>query len=111
MNFKQILFNNFGLKLTALVLAIFVWIMISGKERAYSEKTLEVNVEYINVAKNIDVRNVNPEKVRVKIKGTSKELTKISPEDFGLKIDLKGTIVATKMNRFVKDYLKYSDRP
>lgn len=109
MNFKHIIFNNFGLKITALVLAIFVWIMISGKERAYSEKTLEIDVEYINVEKNIDVRNVNPEKVRVKIKGTSKEIAKISEKDFQLKIDLRGTIVATKLNRFVKDYLKYSD--
>ena len=109
MNFKQIIFNNFGLKLTALVLAIFVWIMISGKERAYSEKNLEVNVEYINMAKNIDVRNVSPEKVRVKVKGTSKELNRISPEDFELKIDLRGTIIATKLNRFVKDYLKYPE--
>lgn len=109
MNIKDYVFNNFGLKLTALFLAIFVWIMISGKERAYSEKTIDVNIEYFNVSKNIDVRSVSPEKVRIKVKGTSKEINKISLEDFKLKIDLKGTNESAKINRFAKDYLDYPE--
>lgn len=106
---KSIIFNNFGLKVTALFLAIFVWIIISGKERAYSERTLGINVEYFNESKDIVVRNVNPEKVRIKIKGTSKEINKIAPEDIKLKIDLKGTTESTKLNRFAKDYLEFPE--
>ena len=103
---NNIIFNNFGLKITAIFLAILVWIIISGKERAYSERTLAVNVEYFNETKEMFIRNVYPEKVRIKIKGTSKEINKVSPEDIKLKIDLKGITESTKLNRFAEDYLE-----
>lgn len=109
MDYKKLISNNFSLKVTALLLALFVWIMISGRERAYSETTMEVNVEYVNAAENIDVRYVNPEKVRIKVKGTSKEIQGISPENVKLKIDLEGTRSSTKLNRFAMDYLEYPE--
>lgn len=109
MDYKKLISNNFSLKITALLLALFVWTMISGRERAYSEKTMEVNVEYINASETIDVRYVNPEKVRIKIKGTSKEIKSITPENVKLKIDLEGTVSSTKLNRFAMDYLEYPE--
>ena len=109
MNFKNFIFNNLGLKLTALFLAAFLWAMISGKERSYSEKTWEVNVEYSGVAANIHIRSVNPDKVRVKVKGTSKELTKIKPEDFKLRVDLTRITESTRLNVFTEDVLAYPE--
>lgn len=109
MDYKKLISNNFSLKITALLLALFVWIMISGRERAYSETTMEVNVEYINAADTIDVRYVNPEKVRIKIKGTSKEIKSITPDNVKLRIDLEGTRNSTKLNRFAMDYLEYPE--
>lgn len=107
MKLKRLLFNNFGLKLTALLFALFVWIQITGKERSYIEKTIDVNAEYINVSKNIDVRSVRPEKARVKIKGPSSEVNGISSEDFKLRVDLKGIRESMKLNFFTEDYLTY----
>jgi YbbR domain-containing protein len=109
MKLKRLFFNNFGLKLTALLFAIFVWIQITGKERSYIEKTVEVNAEYINVSKNIDVRSVRPEKALVKIKGTSSEVNSISSEDFKLRVDLKGIRGSTKLNFFTEDYLTFPE--
>lgn len=109
MDYRKLISNNFSLKITALLIALFVWIMISGRERAYSEKTMEVNVEYINTSETINVRYVNPEKVRIKIKGTSKEIQSITPENVKLKIDLEGTRSSAKLNRFAMDYLEYPE--
>ena len=106
MKIKKFITNNFGLKVTALFLAVFVWAMITGKERSYSERVLEVRVECLNVLDNIDVSSVKPEKVRLTVKGTSKELKKITPEDFKIKIDLKNVTEGTRLNYFTEDYLQ-----
>jgi len=109
MNIKQIIFNDFGLKLTALLLAIVVWVTISGEARTFSEKTFEVNVEIFNVSQNVDVRSVNPEKVRVKVKGISTAVNNLTSEDFKIKIDLIGTRKSTKLNRLAIDFLEFPE--
>jgi YbbR domain-containing protein len=107
MKIKNIIFSNFNLKISAFLVALLTWILITGKERTYLEETIDVNVEYFNVSNDIDVKNINPEKVRVKVKGISTEMKKIDLKDFKLKIDLKGTNQSMKLNKFTRDYLEY----
>lgn len=109
MHAKNFIFNNLGLKVTALLLALIVWAMISGKERSYGDRTWEVNVEYFGVAPNIDIRSVNPDKVRVKVRATSKELAKVSAENFKLRIDLKRITESTRLNVFTEDAIEYPE--
>ncbi len=109
MNAKNFITNNFGLKVTALLLAFFVWAMVTGRERSYSEKTLEVNVEYFNAAEKIDVSSVRPDKVRLVVKGTSKQLENITPEDFEIKFDLKEVDEETRLNFFAEDHLRFPE--
>lgn len=106
---KNILLKNPGLRLVALLLAILVWAMITGRERSYSERNIEINVEYFDVARNIAVRTVNPDKVRIRIRATSKELEKITPDDFKLRIDLKRISETTRVNIFTEDELEYPE--
>jgi YbbR domain-containing protein len=107
MKIKKLITNNFGLKFTAMCLAFFVWAMIAGKERSYSERVMEVRVEYFNVSKNIDVSNVKPEKVRLTVRGTSRELKKINPEEFKIKIDMKDVNEGARLNYYTEDYLQF----
>jgi YbbR domain-containing protein len=107
MKIKNIILSNAGLKVTALLLAFLVWVMIAGKEHMYSEQTVEVNVEYFNAAETIDVSSVRPDKVRLTLRGTSKELQKVSPEDYKIKFDLKGITESTRLNYFTEDHLQY----
>lgn len=109
MSVKHFITNNFGLKVTALFLAIFVWAMVTGKERSFSEKTLEVNVEYFNMGKNIDVSSVRPDKVRLVVKGTSKQMEALTHEDFEIKFDLKDVTEATRLNFFTEDHLQFPE--
>lgn len=105
MKVKNIIFKNFGLKLTALFIALFVWIQITGKERLYVEKTFDIDVEYINVSDNIDVRIVRPEQIRVKVRGTTNEIRNISSDAFKVRVDLKGIREEMRLNLFTEDYL------
>lgn len=109
MNIKKLVFNNFGLKVTALFLAILAWAIISGRERSNSERTIDVNVEYYNVAGNIDVISIRPEKARLTIRGTSKVLGKLTDADFKVKINLKDVTEGSRLNYFTEDYLQYPD--
>jgi YbbR domain-containing protein len=106
MNIKKIFTGNIGLKTMALFLAFIVWAMITGKERSYSEQTLECSVEYFNMSKTIDVSSVKPEKARVTVRGTTKELAKLDPEDLKIKIDLKGVTEGPRLNYFTEDHLE-----
>lgn len=105
MKIKNIIFKNIGLKLTALLIALFVWIQITGKERLYVEKTFDIDVEYINVSDNIDVRIVRPEQIKVKVRGTANEIRNISSEAFKVRVDLKGIREEMRLNLFTEDYL------
>jgi YbbR domain-containing protein len=103
---KKIFTGNIGLKTMALFLAFFVWAMITGKERSYSEQTLDCSVEYFNVSKTIDVSSVNPDKALLTVRGTTKELAKLDSEDLKIKIDLKNVTEGTLHNYFTEDHIE-----
>ena len=94
---KRIFLGNLGLKIAALVLAFFVWILITGKERSYIERTIDIDVEFVNVSQNIDIRYIRPERIKVEVRGTSNEVNSLSPEDFKLRVDLMGVNETTKL--------------
>ncbi len=108
-NFKRIFTNNKGLKAIALFLAILVWAIITGRERSFIEKSIEINVEYFNVSKKIDVRNIRPDKIRLKIRGTSKKIAQLTNEDFKVKLDLKGIKRGPTVIFYTEDYLEYPE--
>ena len=60
-NLKKLIVNNLGLKTGALVLAVLVWGIISGRERTFSEKTLKIPVEVFNVSDNAEVVSLRPD--------------------------------------------------
>lgn len=105
MNLKKLIFNNLSLKVVALLIALFVWVLITGKQRAYQQRSLDVNVEYFNISQNLDVRNVRPEKVRVVVKGAAKEITRLEPDSIRLSVDLAGISEGTRLSMFTEDYL------
>jgi YbbR domain-containing protein len=106
MKIKRFIFNNFGLKITALFLALFVWILISGKERSYLERTMDINVQYYNISENLDVTNVRPDKVRMTVRATTKELETITAQDFKINIDLKDITEPNRLIYFAEDHLQ-----
>jgi YbbR domain-containing protein len=109
MSIEKFIFKNLGLRIVALILAILLWVWIAGKERSYSERTMEVNVEYFNVADNIDIRSINPDKVRLKVRGISRELNKIGSEDIRVRVNMQGIRESTLISFDTKSLLEYPE--
>ena len=103
---KKLFLNNWGLKTSALLLAVLVWAIISGQEKTYSEKTLKIPIEIINVSPNLEVVNLQPEEARISLKGSANLILKIRPESLAIKIDLKNITESSKLNYFAEDYLE-----
>lgn len=107
---KNFFLNNWQLKTSALLLAVLVWAIISGREKTYSEKTLKIPVEIINVSPNLEVVRLQPEEARVTLKGSANLIAKIRPESLAIKIDLKNVSESRKLNFFAEDYLEIPDK-
>jgi YbbR domain-containing protein len=103
---KKIFLNNWGLKTSALLLAVLVWAIVSGQEKAYSEKTLKIPIEIIHVSPNVEVVSLQPEDARVSMRGAANLIAKIRPENMAIKIDLKNINASSKLNYFAEDYLE-----
>ena len=103
---KKLFLNNWGLKTSALLLAVLLWAIISGQEKTYSEKTLKIPIEITNVSPNMEVVNLQPEEVRVALKGSANLIAKTRPENMAIKIDLKNITESSKLNYFAEDYLE-----
>ncbi len=108
MNFRDIVMNNKGLKLTAFLLAISVWILISGRERTYLEKNFIINIEHSNVSEMIDVQN-RPDTLRIMVRGTAEEIGKISEKDFHISVDLNDVKESMKLTMFTEDHLTFPE--
>lgn len=108
MNFRDIVMNNKGLKLTAFILAVSVWVFISGRERTYLEKNFIINIEHSNVSEMIDVQN-RPDTVRIMVRGTAEEISKISEKDFNISIDLNDVEESSKLTMFTEDHLTFPE--
>jgi YbbR domain-containing protein len=103
---KRLFLNNWGLKASALLMAVLVWAIISGRERTFSEKTLKIPIEVFNVSENVEVVNLRPEEVRISLKGSATLISEITPENLLIRIDLKNINESSKLNYFAEDYLE-----
>ena len=65
---RGLITHNPGLKLLALIMAVILWFMAVGRERA--EVGLNVPVEMVNFPKNMVVANQVPDGISVRIRGS-----------------------------------------
>jgi len=99
---RQLVFEDFWLKLFSLVLAILIWVTISlaiKKEvspvptpgQPTVEKTF-FNLPVVILSSAEDVRNfkVNPKEVEVTVQGEAKLLQSLSSKDIRVMVDLTG---------------------
>jgi len=105
MNIKKWIFNNWHLKLLALFVAMLVWVVVAGQARAFSEKSFELGVTYHGVLPHIDVRDIQPAKVLVRVYGVSRLVEALDVSSLVLSIDLADVKRAGESAFFSEDYL------
>jgi len=102
---KDILFNNFALKLAAFALAVFIWAIIAGNERTSFSKSLKIPVEITNVASQIEIKSIKPEEIQLTLQGATNTLNRITPENLRVTINLKDFTTSAKINFFAEDQI------
>ena len=81
-------FRNLGLKALSVVIALLVWLSISGEQIV--ERSLRVPLELQNIPGQLELVDVPPPTVDVRVRGASGLLSHLAPGDIVAVLDLSG---------------------
>jgi YbbR domain-containing protein len=80
------IFNNWHLKLIALLAAFLLWSTYTSEPAA--EVAFVVPIEFRNIPPNLELSGDIPVQVRLRVRGRSALLRRLSPVDLGITVDL-----------------------
>ena len=83
---KKLLFENLGLKISAVLLSIILWFFVTL--RGQSEIFLEIPVEFKNVPSELGIVSANIKTVNVTVKGQERLMKNIKTSDIRVFVDL-----------------------
>ena len=83
---RRLLFENWFLKIVALGLATLLWVTIASEST--SEIGIEVPLEYRNIPENSEIVGNSANTVEVRLRGPSRLIRDIQPQDISSTIDL-----------------------
>jgi YbbR domain-containing protein len=83
---RRRLLENFGLKVTALVMAIILWFFVVS--RGQSEISIDVPVELKNIPQGLESIKQGVKSVNVSLKGQDRILRNMKPSDVRVHVDL-----------------------
>lgn len=83
---KKLLSENFGLKITAILLSILLWLFASS--RGLSEIALDVPLEFKDIPAGLELMNYSIKVAGVNIKGQERIIRTIRPSDIRAFVDL-----------------------
>lgn len=83
---KEILLNNIGLKISAVVIAVFLWLFVTS--RGQSEMAIETPLEFINISSGLGIVNSSAKTGVVTIKGQERLMKTLKPSDVRIYVDL-----------------------
>jgi YbbR-like protein len=91
---KQLLLNNIELKIFSVILAVLIWYIILGQE--ITETMFFVPIEFQNVPKSLEIIGEYRKAVEITLKGPSAFLTRMSPHDVKVLLDLTTAVSGEK---------------
>jgi len=83
---RKLLFENLGLKLTAVLLSALLWLFATS--RGLSEIALDVPLEFKDIPAGLELKNHSIKVVSLNIKGQERIIRTIRPSDIRVFIDL-----------------------
>lgn len=83
---RSLIFGNLGLKISAVLISVFLWLFITWKGQ--SEMAFEAPVEFKNVPVNLGLVNSANIKVNVTIKGQERLMKNVRTSDIRVPLDM-----------------------
>ncbi len=71
---KSIIFSNFHLKLLSLFVAFLMWLNVTSQKKTHLEVFSYIDI--INLRKELEIEAIEPERVKVILEGTSRNIEK-----------------------------------
>ncbi len=86
---RNIVIKNWGLKLLSLILAFFIWLSLIPEEKTFSEKTLTVPLEIVNVPPDMELLEKPEAAVEVIIRAPNRLINEITAANVIAKLNLQ----------------------
>jgi len=83
---RKLLFENLGLKISAVLIAVLLWLFVTS--RGQSEMSHEIPVEFKDVPVGLGIASTSAKMVNVTIKGQERVMKNIRPTDIRVFVDL-----------------------
>jgi YbbR domain-containing protein len=85
---RRYVFNNLGLKLISLALAVGLWLAVARDPVA--EVAVEVAIEFHNIPPNLEISSENIPKAQIRLRGPERVIRRLQPSDVYAEIELTG---------------------
>jgi YbbR domain-containing protein len=83
---KKIILQNFGLKLTAVLLSMVLWIFVTS--RGQSEISLDVPIEFKDIPSGLEIVSHSVKVIGLNMRGQERLLKNVKPSDITVSLDL-----------------------
>jgi YbbR domain-containing protein len=90
---RELFLNNWGLKLLALLLAFVLWLSLIPEERTFSEKTVSVPLETLNIPSGMELVEKPGTDIDVSIRAPNSIIDTITAANIFAKLDLEKATV------------------
>jgi YbbR domain-containing protein len=80
------IFNNLGLKLISLALAVGLWLAVARDPVA--EVAVDVAIEFHNIPTNLEISSENVPRAQIRLRGPERIVHRLSPSDVYAEVDL-----------------------
>jgi YbbR domain-containing protein len=94
---RNLFLRDAGLKVIALVIAFLVWSTFRAEPSV--EIAYLAPLEFRNVPENLEISGDIPTQVRVRVRGRSAVLRRLTPADLAVTVDLKGSAAGESVIR------------
>ncbi len=101
---KKLLLNNLALKISAILLAIFLWLFVTS--RGQSEIFLEIPIEFKDIPVGLGIASNANKTVQVTIRGQEIMIKRIQPADVSVFVDLSNAHAGEKTYYISKQDVK-----
>jgi YbbR domain-containing protein len=85
---RRYVFNNLGLKLISLALAVGLWLAVARDPVA--EVAVEVAIEFHNIPANLEISSENIPRAQIRLRGPERVIRRLQPSDVYAEIELSG---------------------
>ena len=83
---KNVLFENFGLKVSAVLIAVFLWFFVTS--RGQSEISLEAPIEFQNIPADLGISASSAKAATLTIRGQERFMKRLNASDIRVFVDL-----------------------